>query len=615
MSTSYSAIGWSGRKKAYDGALAACVVLYLAAFVGLGALLFPHATAETLAIRGLGTAAFLLLHFALAIGPLCRLDPRFLPLLYNRRHLGVLIFSLGLAHGAFALIQFHAGGDANPLVSLLASNARWTSLADFPFQQLGAAALGILFLMAATSHDFWLANLSPRVWKALHMGVYLAYSLLLLHVALGALQDERNPWLAGLLGLGLATILALHLAAALRERRGDRPLPVADSLDGFLDVGAVAEIPEKRAKVVVLGSERVAIFRYDGKISALSNVCRHQNGPLGEGKIVDGCITCPWHGYQYLPDSGSSPPPFQEKVETYRVAVRGGRVLVHREALPPGTRVEPAQIVLGVGEKEREKGAPEFFIGWQEPLPPRLGRRTRAVAFFGVVLAVGVGLLLAAAQKPFAPAVFEYGEPRTFTGRLQVSPIPMLWVLPPDRHALVASAGYALVAEGKHGAGLAAAPWQGRVVRLSGTLIRRGGRGMIEIEPGSIEPWSGSAPPLPLGVRLGPVTIDGVIADSKCYLGVMNPGEGKVHRDCAVRCLAGGVPPLLLTTAEGFENVWLAGPLGRPIGVEILDRVAEPVRLRGEVVRFDDQLILEVESDDIIRREPSRAGGGSPFRG
>ena len=127
---------------------------------------------------------------------------------------------------------------------------------------------------------------------------------------------------------------------------------------------------------------------------------------------------------------------------------------------------------------------------------------------------------------------------------------------------------------------------------------------MIEVEPESIEAWPGSAPPLPVGVGLGPATIDGVIADAKCWLGVMNPGEGKVHRDCAVRCLSGGLPPLLLGVGPEGSNFWLTGPRGRPIGARILDRVAEPVRLRGEVVRFDDQLVLEVESDGVVRREP-----------
>ena len=344
MSAGYVAVGWSGRKKAYDAVAAAGVGLYLLAFVGLGAFLFPQATAETLAIRGLGSAAFLLLHVILAIGPLCRLDPRFLPLLYNRRHLGVLTFLLGAAHGTFALIQFHAGGDANPFASLLAANTRWNSLADFPFQQLGAGALVILFLMAATSHDFWLANLTPPVWKALHMLVYAAYGLVVLHVSLGALQVERSPVLAGLLFASVALVVGLHVAAARHESALDEER-TSSRADGFVDVCAVEEIPDDRARIATLGGERVAVFRYDGCVSAISNVCRHQNGPLGEGRIVDGCVTCPWHGYQYDPASGRAPRPFTEKLPTFDVRVERGRVLVHPQPHPPGTRIEPARIV------------------------------------------------------------------------------------------------------------------------------------------------------------------------------------------------------------------------------------------------------------------------------
>ena len=111
-----------------------------------------------------------------------------------------------------------------------------------------------------------------------------------------------------------------------------------------LDVCGVDDIPEKRARVFFLTGERVAVFRNDGKLSAVSSVCQHQNGPLGEGRILDGCITCPWHGYQYVPETGASPPPFTEKVPTFRVRAHAGRVWVHPRPNPPGTRVEPAVI-------------------------------------------------------------------------------------------------------------------------------------------------------------------------------------------------------------------------------------------------------------------------------
>lgn len=343
MSHQYAAIAWNPQKRAYDSVLSAAIALYLGTFLGLGAWLYPTATAETLVIRAFGSAAFLLLNIVLCIGPLCRLDSRFLPLLYNRRHLGVATFLLGLIHGAFSLFQFHALGDRDPLVSLFTANLNFSNLADFPFQFLGFLALIILFLMAATSHDFWLRNLTPSAWKALHMLVYVAYALLVAHVVLGALQSERSPWLVASMTLSLSTMLSLHVGVAFLERKIDESnLELGDT--NFVAACAVDAIPERCAKVVSVRGERVAIFKYDGKISAISNVCRHQNGPLGEGRIIDGCVTCPWHGYQYAPESGAAPPPYTEKVSTFRTKLKNGLVWLDPNPLPPGTHVEPTSV-------------------------------------------------------------------------------------------------------------------------------------------------------------------------------------------------------------------------------------------------------------------------------
>src|SRR5207302_494926 len=195
-------------------------------------------------------------------------------------------------------------------------------------------------------------------WKSLHMLVYVAYVLLVLHVAFGVLQGEGSPVYVVAVAFGLMTVLGLHITAAQREvaldsaSRATHHAPgtlenqslgtSAAREDEFIDACAVADIPENRARIVCLSGERVAIFKYDGKISAVSNVCQHQNGPLGEGKILDGCITCPWHGYQYLPETGASPPPFVEKVPTFNVRVRNGRVFVNPQPNPAGTRAEPA---------------------------------------------------------------------------------------------------------------------------------------------------------------------------------------------------------------------------------------------------------------------------------
>jgi nitrite reductase/ring-hydroxylating ferredoxin subunit/DMSO/TMAO reductase YedYZ heme-binding membrane subunit len=304
-------------------------------------------TDEIMLIRAFGTAAFLLLHVILCIGPLCRLNSKFLPLLYNRRHAGVTCFLLGLAHTALVIITYHAGSDTNPILSIFVSSPLTGSVAGVPFQPFGFFALFILFLMAATSHDFWLANLSAPIWKSLHMLVYVAYALLLLHVTFGALQGEGSPVYVGTMALGLVTVLGLHFKAGRSERTLDQSETrnlKSKIEDGYVDACAVSDIRENRARIVCLSGERVAIFKYDGKISAVSNVCQHQNGPLGEGKIVYGCITCPWHGYQYQPDTGASPPPFVEKVPTFNVRVNNGRVLVHPKPNPAGTKAEPALV-------------------------------------------------------------------------------------------------------------------------------------------------------------------------------------------------------------------------------------------------------------------------------
>ena len=342
MAVGYVPVLWNRQKRLYDFVIGGFTAVYLLIFCGLQAVLFPDITAETIIIRATSTLAFLMLHVILAIGPLCRLDVRFLPLLYNRRHLGVSMFVVSAVHGVFSIIQFHSGGNTDPLVSLLTAEPQYGSFSQFPFQPLGFAALLILLVMAVTSHDFWLKNLSPRVWKTLHIGVYAAYGLIVMHVVLGILQQETSPVYAAVLGAGMLLIVGLHLTAAFVSQARDITPPVTDALDGFVAVCDVNDIAENRAKTLIIKDQNIALFKYDGKLSAINNQCRHQNGPLGEGKIIDGCITCPWHGYQYLPENGQSPPPFTEKIETYAVRCVGTMVWVNPAPNPPGTPQTPA---------------------------------------------------------------------------------------------------------------------------------------------------------------------------------------------------------------------------------------------------------------------------------
>src|SRR6266446_10441546 len=224
MGVEYVSVQWNRQKKFYDAVLIGGVAGYLTIFGVLTKILFAHVTDEIMLMRAIGTAAFLLLHIILCIGPLCRLNPQFLPLLYNRRHAGVTMFTLGLVHAALVVITYHAGGDTNPILSIFKGSPLNGSVSGVPFQPFGFFALVILFLMAATSHDFWLANLSAPVWKSLHMMVYVAYALLVLHVTFGALEGEGSPVYLVATGLGLMTVLGMHVRAAKIERPLDEPI-------------------------------------------------------------------------------------------------------------------------------------------------------------------------------------------------------------------------------------------------------------------------------------------------------------------------------------------------------------------------------------------------------
>jgi hypothetical protein len=104
---------------------------------------------------------------------------------------------------------------------------------------------------------------------------------------------------------------------------------------------------------------------------------------------------------------------------------------------------------------------------------------------------------------------------------------------------------------------------------------------------------------------LGEFDLVGEIVDSKCYFGNMNPGNGKVHRDCAVRCMSGGIPPVFATNDfNGSPAVLqLTGSNQKELPKEaFLDRVAQLMRIHGTVMQIGNTLLLETESSAIASR-------------
>lgn len=339
MSARHAPVGWNRAKLIYDAVVLAAVALYLHAYMAIGPEMRAADTrVDDMALRiaAWGSCAFFLLTVTLAIGPLAKLDRRFLPLLYNRRHLGVITATVATGHALAVLDWYFAFSPVPPFAALLATDAAFGQARGFPFIPFGMVALLILWVLAATSHDFWLSFLTPPLWKALHLGIYGAYALVVAHVAFGALQDARAPALPLLVGGGALGLVVLHLAAALR------PSPPVPTPEAWLPATTLGALAEGRGVTVPLpGGDAAALFLHRGRVSAISAFCAHQNGPLGEGRVVDGCVTCPWHGFQYRLEDGCAPPPYRERLATYRLRLEGDRVMIDPRPNPPGTRVEP----------------------------------------------------------------------------------------------------------------------------------------------------------------------------------------------------------------------------------------------------------------------------------
>ena len=252
--------------------------------------------------------------------------------------------------------------------------------------------------------------------------------------------------------------------------------------------------------------------------------------------------------------------------------------------------------------KKTDDGA--FYIGWMAKAPKSFAKHVKIVLLILFPVALIIGYLLSTNQKKFSSAIFEFEKTREFKGVYYNSPVPML-VTPGLTMPLV---GY-----GKHGAETAIMEIEkeknvslnGKEVTLKGTLIYGDGKTLLQIDKNDDPIISvGAASTVQLQQKnLGIKIIRGEIIDPKCYFGVMKPGEGKVHRDCAIRCILGGIPPVLhVQNEKGESNYYLiVGPNGEKMNEAVQDVVAEPVSIEAKVVQQDDWIILYTGKESIKR--------------
>jgi hypothetical protein len=254
----------------------------------------------------------------------------------------------------------------------------------------------------------------------------------------------------------------------------------------------------------------------------------------------------------------------------------------------------------------------EFYVGYLPKAPSGIARKMKVVIVVLFAAATTCAIGFAALQRTYARSFFESGKERTFEGVIEASPYPTLISSPDVGNG--SPLRYLLVMNGKHGADSQVDAYVGKRVRLRGRLIYRDDQKMITLSGGSISALSDAQENQAVPKNLGEFDLVGEIVDSKCYFGNMNPGNGKVHRDCAVRCMSGGIPPVFATNDfNGSPAVLqLTGPNQKPLPKEaFLDRVAQPMRIHGTVMQIGNTLLLETESSAIAShsfRHPPEQG-------
>lgn len=226
-------------------------------------------------------------------------------------------------------------------------------------------------------------------------------------------------------------------------------------------------------------------------------------------------------------------------------------------------------------EVRRAGAARELYVGYL-PLPRR---HARLLWVLLPVLALGLGVvagLLAGGQRDPGPGVWTLGGPSEWTGTLITAPYPMI---------LVAEGGaeraLLLVGVGKHGLPLAAGLGGGGAARVSGTLLRRGDAGMIEVI--ALDPAPGGNRTPPESPPQESVRLRGEVVDSKCFTGAMKPGDGKTHRSCATLCIDGGIPPGLAVWDEdgGARLIILRAPVAGSAAGLVRPYIGEGVEVEG----------------------------------
>jgi nitrite reductase/ring-hydroxylating ferredoxin subunit/uncharacterized membrane protein len=202
-------------------------------------------------------------------------------------------------------------------------------------------ALGIAFVpaTAATGLTDWADSeaADPRVRRlgfvhaATNVGATLVFSASLAARRRGSRGTAKLLALAGAGVLGASGYLGGHLSYA--EGVAVDQTAFEEPPEDWTPVMRQSELPEGESRYAEVGGVGVMVVRHGGEVYALSNRCAHRGGPLDEGELSDGCVTCPLHGSTFRLEDGSvlrGPSPYPQPA--WEVRVSGGVIEVKEPA-------------------------------------------------------------------------------------------------------------------------------------------------------------------------------------------------------------------------------------------------------------------------------------------
>jgi hypothetical protein len=257
----------------------------------------------------------------------------------------------------------------------------------------------------------------------------------------------------------------------------------------------------------------------------------------------------------------------------------------------------------------------EFFVGYIPDAPQQTSFILRRIIICLGVVVVIIGMTIAVSQREFSTANFEYGKFITVEGYLFNNPLPHLRIeRVKDSTGLPSYQTVLLVGEGKAGANETIKEYEthlgkmeGHLIKLQGQLIHGHHKVVLQLSserlPERVDEEQALEPVLLK--EINDANISGEIVDPKCYFGVMKPGEGKPHRSCAIRCIAGGIPPVF--HVNGLPEYYLLlDENHQPVNQRVLDIVGDNITLQGKAYQFDDWKIFLL--NESFLKEQAKAG-------